>query len=117
MYNILHIRDIQSSCGHICCKQQTTGIFPETIEILQSLSLVHVGMKWQWLALEQCEKLCQAAHTANTVTEDECSSFVKLNEIIEIEVLLLKGRNDASFCQSLSCHCGSNKKLQQSPCL
>jgi hypothetical protein len=52
MYDMLHIRDIQSSSSHICCEQQAMGIISETIQVLQSLSLHHVGMKWQWSALE-----------------------------------------------------------------
>jgi hypothetical protein len=64
--------------------------------------------------LQKGEKLCQAAHTADTIAENECSSLVALDEVIEIKVLLLKGTNNASFCQSASYPCGSEEKFELS---
>jgi hypothetical protein len=114
MNNMLHARDIQSPCSHVCCKQQAMRIVSEAIQVLQSLSLHHVGMKWQRSTLEQGEKLCQSAHTADAVAEYECPSSVLLDEVIEITVLLLKGTQDTSFCQGTSCSCGREQKLQPS---
>lgn len=114
MNNMLHTRDIQSPCGHVCCKQQAVGIVSEAIQVLESLSLHHVGMKWQRSALEQGEKLCQPAHTADAVAEDKCPSRVLLDEVIEVNVLLLKGTQDTSFRQCTGCSCGREQKLQPS---
>jgi hypothetical protein len=37
-----------------------------------------------------------------------------LDEVIEVKVLLLKGTNNASFCQGINCPCGREEKLQLS---
>jgi hypothetical protein len=111
MNNMLHAGDIQSPCGHVRCEQQAAGIISETIQVFQSLPLHHVGMKWEWSALEQSEKLCQSAHTADAVAEDECASWVLLDEVIQIKVLLLKGTQNTSFCQGTSCSCWREQKL------
>lgn len=115
MNDVLHARDVQSSCSHICCEQQAAGTVSEAVQVLQSLSLHHVGVKWQWMAPEQGEELCQTAHTADAVAEDECSSRVLLYEVIEVKVLLLKGTQDTSFCQGTSCSCGSKQRLHPLP--
>jgi hypothetical protein len=114
MNNVLHVRDIQSPRSHICRKQQATGTVSKAIEVLESLSLHHIGMKWQWSALEQGEKPCQAAHTADAVAEDKCSSLVLLDEVIEIKVLLLEATQDTSFCQGASCSCGDQTEASTS---
>ena len=71
----------------------------EAIEILEPLSLVHVGVERQRRALEQREDGHHAADAVLAVAEDERALRVLLQEVVEVEVLLLQGAVDAGLRQ------------------
>ena len=88
MDDVLDIGDIESSGRDVGCDEQRALARSESVDILESLPLLHRGVERKWRALQHREQGNETPNAVDAVAEDDRSSRILFQEVEQIQILL-----------------------------
>ena len=85
----MHVVDVlcQMSHGELGSIQiQKQSIIP--VKILKPLSLLHVGVKWEWSLSQEVKDRSHPLETVDAVYKHYSTARVKEEEVVQVEILV-----------------------------
>lgn len=101
--HMLHIRYVQATSSHVSGYQQTCRAVTESLQVLQTLLLDHVGMQGQGIAVQQAEERGQSFYAIDGIAKNNGASWMALNKVVKMIVLVIDGTQQTALGQ---CLCG-----------
>ena len=90
MDDVLDVGNVESSGGDIGSDEQ--GVFPrrESVNILESLALLHRSVERKRRELQHGEEGYQTTYAVDAVAEDDRPTGILLQEVKEVQILLFQ---------------------------